>query len=450
LICEDGDNETRQCGVSNAGACSYGERTRSCNSGYWSSWSACTGAIYPVSEVCDDLVDNNCNGIADEFCNCTSQSYYRCYNNDVYWYDSCGRKEIKKEECYANGCVNNECVVCESHNSYRCYGGDVYWYNSCNLREEKKEECRGYSCLNNECNVPACEDNEEICNGVDDNCNGEIDEGGVCEPLSLEIISPVDFDIFYSKNIMFNIEMNKRSEKADVYDNGKRVGYCINCDSFEKTFSFSPGEHLVRIEAYESLGNIVEDSVSFSVYISDLRMSSIFPRSSRKPVGEGSEFSISYRSSLPVTGKLNINCGNYESELSEECPAGTRESCLFYPVFPENFECSANVIFELEDAAGDSAVKETELLIDTKKPELSIESEVYNRLRYKQIKVFGTLSEKASVEYLDFYGQWKRVCSSCSSFRKYFRVDSGENLDLQFRGTDLAGNQEEFSFFNVG
>ncbi len=37
---------------------------------------------------------------------CDSHSYYECYNDDVYWYDSCGNKEEWKELC-GYGCTGS-------------------------------------------------------------------------------------------------------------------------------------------------------------------------------------------------------------------------------------------------------------------------------------------------------------------------------------------------------
>lgn len=39
-------------------------------------------------------------------------------------------------------CSGGACVpICASHSSSSCYDNDVYWYNSCGTREEKKQEC---------------------------------------------------------------------------------------------------------------------------------------------------------------------------------------------------------------------------------------------------------------------------------------------------------------------
>jgi len=39
-------------------------------------------------------------------------------------------------------CRSNHCVTCTSHSYYKCYNDDLYWYDSCDRREEMKEDCR--------------------------------------------------------------------------------------------------------------------------------------------------------------------------------------------------------------------------------------------------------------------------------------------------------------------
>ncbi len=121
----------------------------------------CKQACYP--KTCSDF---GC-GVHYDGCSknincgpcCTSHADDSCYNNDVYWYDSCGVREDKKQEC--SHCTNCDCTGW----SYYCSGEDVW---------------RTQDCHNRGCSVDSCTDtivtlNEKYseCNDcVECNCEG--------------------------------------------------------------------------------------------------------------------------------------------------------------------------------------------------------------------------------------------------------------------------------------
>ncbi len=97
-----------------------------------------------------------------------SHAYTDCYDNDVYWYDSCGRVEDKKEECGTT----------EYLNEYRCAG---------NICQQKVIE-RG--CLNGSCYENIVWKNVNYtCSWVDQECGGndckpqEMYQKWICSPV---------------------------------------------------------------------------------------------------------------------------------------------------------------------------------------------------------------------------------------------------------------------------
>jgi hypothetical protein len=82
-------------------------------------------------------------------------SYGQCSVNKPKYCD----EGLLIDDCQRCGCppgqtcqADGRCSVpCVSHDHFACYDGDVYWYDSCNKREEKKEECGTNGCLDGRC-----------------------------------------------------------------------------------------------------------------------------------------------------------------------------------------------------------------------------------------------------------------------------------------------------------
>lgn len=76
--CDCLPGETRECGVSNVGACKMGKQR--CVKGKWDE--ACEGAIYPTPEQCDGkAIDEDCNGktdLEDDQCECLNDTTDYC------------------------------------------------------------------------------------------------------------------------------------------------------------------------------------------------------------------------------------------------------------------------------------------------------------------------------------------------------------------------------------
>jgi MYXO-CTERM domain-containing protein len=139
-------------GTSGVGPCHAG--TQACAGG---NWGACTGQVVPVAEICGNGVDDNCNGSIDEPSVC----------------GECLPGSIDPVACWTGlpGVVFHDPaapVGTPAHDSIcakgqRTCGADSRW-----------EAC-GSAKLQT---LPGA----EICNGLDDDCNGVVDDGAQCGP----------------------------------------------------------------------------------------------------------------------------------------------------------------------------------------------------------------------------------------------------------------------------
>jgi len=199
--------ETKVCG-SSVGVCEEG--VIKCINDKWGD--ICEGGVKPTeSEICGDNLDNNCNGEVDEDCGCTTVGEERdCYNGPAGTKDigicTGGKESCTEEHKWSGICikettpiidtcenVDNDCNGTIDSLEDRCYDP-----TSCNSGETK--EC--YSGPEATKNIGACKsgrlaceddkwatvcvgevlpNEEEICgDGIDNNCNAEIDEGCPC------------------------------------------------------------------------------------------------------------------------------------------------------------------------------------------------------------------------------------------------------------------------------
>ncbi len=70
------ENQQRQCGISDVGACSFGIQI--CQGGQWT---VCFGNVDPVAEQCDNSQDDDCDGQTDEGCLCVADTVRDCVGN---------------------------------------------------------------------------------------------------------------------------------------------------------------------------------------------------------------------------------------------------------------------------------------------------------------------------------------------------------------------------------
>jgi hypothetical protein len=170
--CKVGDNQRCYRGdkaLAGVGACKWGKQE--ClgdDSSEFRSWGECRDQGRPDNEQCNDDIDNDCDGEVDEQCGCKDGSRESCSN-------ACGAGERVCEDG-----VFGECSA-RTPSTESCNGMD----DDCDgeVDEVEAEQCSSSCgsglrrCVAGEwSSCSAAEPKTESCNGIDDDCNGAIDD----------------------------------------------------------------------------------------------------------------------------------------------------------------------------------------------------------------------------------------------------------------------------------
>jgi len=188
---------TTPCITSLPGVCATGEATcLSDGSGY----GFCVSTVGPSAEVCGDGLDNDCDGVVDNGCRCTPGSTASCMTGLS---GVCG---LGQKDCLMDGSGYGSCYQTVFPTTETCGDGldndcDGVVDNGCTCAPGSSIPCVSplpgicsagtMACLSDGSGytgvcVPVTTGVPEVCgNGLDDDCDGTIDNGCVCTPGSI-------------------------------------------------------------------------------------------------------------------------------------------------------------------------------------------------------------------------------------------------------------------------
>ncbi len=109
-----------------------------------------------------------------EFAVCGSDFERACSGGDLYWYDACGDKRGKAEDCGAGSCSGGQCQCSQTAGAV-CSGGDVYFTDCDGSVTSKKQDCGAGSCSGGQCQCSQTAG--AVCSGGDvyfTDCDGSV------------------------------------------------------------------------------------------------------------------------------------------------------------------------------------------------------------------------------------------------------------------------------------
>ena len=293
-----------------------------------------------------------------------------------------------------------------------------------------------------------CQSN--YCNSLGLTCSNSTTTTIDQSPPILEILSPIEEEVYTSRSVFLNLESSERAtiHFIDNQDNrGRWTTLCNDCLSHSRARNFDEGLNDLMFRVVDRTGNTAFFNLTFYIDSKEPRISSTEPRSG---FASGS-FKVKFDESNPIL--LVLNYGNsqtgfrqQEINLETECVEERDTECETQVALEDYDEQQIQYFFELTDVADSTVQSKTEeLAVDNLPPEInSFDFEVEGRRVTFFLDVAETnFDEAIYYDSSDLRPRWKKLCSNPLCEKKINFADG--NHDVEIKIFDEAGNEAQTS-----
>ncbi len=257
----------------------------------------------------------------------------------------------------------------------------------------------------------------------------------------IKVDSPVQ-GMYNKKTVLLNVSTDMYVSGIYSSFNGNRwIKLCSNCISVTKNLFSKEGNNNVKIKAIMYNNSEIFKDIRYSVDTIKPKIINTEP-DGRFWTNGVMNFYVKFTEANIRNVFLNFsasNATNFGFSILDNCSLGINSECT--AIYNLSYLNGFNIKFKyvIMDDFYIVSSRETEAIIDSTAPTISIFSPTNSSYTRTPIRITALIGEQAKLEYSDNDKKFLQVCMSCFKYNSTRTFTKGSH-NLVFRATDKSGN----------